>query len=530
MENNLIPDFINANRDFWRSAQEPDTDQLRSDDSSYNPVINHGNAVVAKMIARAHGLRIGWIRQPFTDELLIRSYSASSVFLTVKKPSLLKRARFILLAIWYYVTYCLLVKRTLSFVYKGVPYGDFVYDGYLARYSMATLHRFDCRLSRVFYSLLVNDDQARSLLEDNSIKAVLVAHFMGMDTGPLSRVAMFNKIPLYWKGGGHGIFNLAVFRNLEERYNYPHKPTVAEVDALAYSHKEEIEDDFKNFIEQSKKATFGVFTVAYNNTLHSQVSRESFLKDLALEDKPLIFVMLHAFNDHPHSHFRAMLFADYYDWFRSTLRFALKDTSKNWIFKEHPANRFYRTGDIDLNKIMGHLPGHVKFIRQDSVIRASTVLNVADAIITCLGSAGVEMPALARIPSVIASDTFYDRLGFAIEPSSKQEYFKVIKNLAPGLISPEKQLRAKCSYLFLNKYCMMPFSAGPALTLDEIMDHKKTAATYYERVAKIYKEKAAVIRQEFDEYALEIAKCDFVRLIRSPLTKEKMVITERMPA
>ncbi|MEK7226271.1 MAG: hypothetical protein AAB221_11365, partial [Bacteroidota bacterium] len=51
--------------------------------------------------------------------------------------------------------YVLLINRIHSFKYKGIPYGDFIYDGYLVRYSMATLHRFDTRIARAFFTLLM---------------------------------------------------------------------------------------------------------------------------------------------------------------------------------------------------------------------------------------------------------------------------------------------------------------------------------------------------------------------------------------
>ncbi|GAG27867.1 unnamed protein product, partial [marine sediment metagenome] len=260
-------------------------------------------------------------------------------------------------------------------------------------------HYFDPRLLMVFYRVLLNDEKARLVLKNNHIKAILVSHYIGLGSGPLSRVALKMKIPVYWKGGGHEIIALTVFNKLSQVYDYPRKPSKKLIDLLVKKYKKKVESEFNKFIDESiKLSRYGSFSVAYNNVLSSSVSKDKFLKKMQLKKKPIFFVMLHAFNDHPHSHFKKMLFNDYYDWFIQTFNFAKSDPSKNWIFKEHPANKFYPTKDLDFKEIMKSLPQHVKFVSRNSSIGASVVLNAADLIVTCLGTAGVEMPALRGIP------------------------------------------------------------------------------------------------------------------------------------
>lgn len=510
--------FININKNFWSRFNEIDTDKFILVETSEHPVINHTNAVTAKMIAKAKGLRIAWIKYNFTDEKLMRSYSDNSIFLSFKKHTLFFRIRLKLIAIYYYLMYVLVRNHVLSFEYKGIRYGDFIYDGYLAAYSMATLHRLDTRIAKVFYSAILYDEETREILKRNSaVKAVLVTHYMGIGTGCLSRVCLQQNIPVYWKGGGHDIFVFSVFNKLKEVYNYPLKPTKDEIDFAVSNYKNEIEEGFKNFIEEVSNKSKGVFTIAYNNNIYSDVTREQFLKHMALKDKPIIFIMLHAFNDYPHSHFESMLFNDFYDWFIQTLKFASKIKSRNWIFKEHPANSYYPTKDLDLNKAMRHLPEHVRFVSRNHVIKSSVVLNVADVIVTCLGTSGVEMPALQGIPSIVASDTFYDGLGFTIKPSTKKEYFEILANADLKPLSAEQQLRAKCCYLYLHKYYMIPFAAGPTITVEEISrNSKQLRDSYSERVSKVYQEKGDLIYSQFNEYAGEIKKEGFKRLVRPP--------------
>jgi hypothetical protein len=506
--------FIDANMDFWKDMREDDGRDLILVETSDHPVINHSNAIAAKMVARAKKLRIAWIKEGHTDELLMRSYSANSCFIGIPLAPFLIRAQCLARSVFYYLFYVLLIDRIHSFWYKGVPYGDFIYDGYLAACSVATLHRFDIRITAIFYKLLVNDSRARTVLKNENIKAILTVHYIGLDFGPLSRVAMQKGIPVYWKSGGHEIFTLAVFGNLDERYSYPIKPTLREVDILSDKMKGTVESDLKDFIAQVNNPNYGAFSVAYNNKLTSDMSRERFLDEMCLPDKPIVFVMLHAFNDFPHSHFKKMLFADYYDWFQQTLQFAKTDTSKNWIFKEHPANYFYPTKDLDLNKVMKRLPPHIRYVSYQSDISAATVLNVADAVVTCLGTAGMEMPALRGIPSVIASDTFFDGFGFTIEPKSQSDYFETLKNFLPRPLSEEQKLKAKACYLYIKKYSSVPFAAGPGMTFEESKMPEKLKEIYPQRVMECYRDHAGLIFRQFEEYAQRIGRPDFRCLLR----------------
>jgi len=510
--------FIEANLSFWSKLKEPDGDNILLVETADHPVINHSNAVVAKMVAHAKNLRIAWLKNKNTNEELMRSYSENSNFITPRKFNFFEKLQIIFKSIFYYLFYVLIFNRIHSFKYKGVPYGDFVYDGYLAIFSMATLHRFDINIIKVFYIVISHDEEARWTLNNHNICAILVAHYMGIITGPLTRVALQKNIGVYWKGGGHEILNFSLFKDLKQIHEYPLKPVSDEIENLACNLSKIVESDFKEFINQVNNPYYGALSVAYNNNIiSSDVSRSQFLEDMRLKDRPLIFVMLHAFNDFPHSHFKKMLFDDYYDWFVQTLKLAISDKSKNWIFKEHPANEFYSTKDIDLNKIFNNAPEHIKFASHKSKISASTVLNIADAIVTCIGTSGVEMPALRGIPSIIAGDSFYDGFGFTIEPKSKEEYFKTLNSLSPKILSPEQKLRAECCYMYIKKYTSLPFAAGPAFTYEEVKSPQKLREAYPDRILKCYKEKSDLIYKQFIEYSSEIKKPDFKRLLRLPV-------------
>ena len=510
--------FESANNQFWSKFKEPNSGEFLLVETSTHPVINHSNAVVAKIVAKAKNLQIAWLINPNTDIKLLKSYSPNSVFINIPKIKPEVQFYLLILSLFYFFQHVLLTNKLLSFSYKNVRYGDFVYDGYLAGNKMATLHRFDPRMVLTFFQLLLNDTKARFILSQYSVKAVLISHYIGLETGPLTRVVLQAKIPVYWKGGGHEIINLSVFKNLNQIYNYPKKPSLKIIKRLITKHQAKIEAEFDKLIKDLQKSdNFNPLSVAYKNKVFNTVNRKDFLKKMKLNDKPIIFIMLHAFNDHPHSHFKKMLFKDYYDWFIQTLKFAQQDSSKNWIFKEHPASDLYPTKDLDLKKMMKNLPQHVKFVSRKNYVNAATVLNVADLIVTCLGTAGVEMPALKGIPVIIAGESSYSGLDFTLEPHSKKQYFEILRRSVPKPLSSQKQLKAKCCYLYSNKYCVMPFAAGPSTTFEENTNPHKLKNSYFDRILAVYKNKSKIIYRQFQEYVRTIRKNDFQSLNRIPL-------------
>ncbi|HEO63973.1 MAG TPA: hypothetical protein ENN78_01745, partial [Candidatus Omnitrophica bacterium] len=59
-------DFVNKNKNFWNRFKEKDTNEFILVETCDHPVINHANAVVAKMAACAKQLRIAWLKDETT--------------------------------------------------------------------------------------------------------------------------------------------------------------------------------------------------------------------------------------------------------------------------------------------------------------------------------------------------------------------------------------------------------------------------------------------------------------------------------
>jgi hypothetical protein len=121
----------------------------------------------------------------------------------------------------------------------------------------------------------------------------------------------------------------------------------------------------------------------------------------------------------------------------------------NWIFKEHPASRLYITRDVDLRTVFeGVRSNHIRFMDSETDFNAQSLRYLAHAIVTCLGTAGLEY-AKAGIPCVLGGESPYSGFGFTVEPADKREYAEVLGRVGTlGRLTADQTARAKVVVYF----------------------------------------------------------------------------------
>ncbi len=504
--------FIKTNIEFWCEHRAcGDKGKLLVECSS-NPVTNHSNAVMGKAVAAALSLKISWLITGNVSKELMQSYEQDSVCTNPPNIGWGDRLKLWVWAVFFYWQFVLVENKLLDFEYRGVVYGDFVYDAYLARFKKATLHRFDLDLVRVFYQLLFQDLRAREVLSPE-VQAVLVSHHIGLGTGPLTRVALSKGVEVYWKGAGNGIINLTKYKSLKNVYDYPKRPSRKEVVVLSGKRHSKVKRDFQALTKEAEKSPLQVFQEGFKNRMKGKYSRKEFLELVGFEDRPIIFVIMHAFNDHPHSHFEKMLFDDYYCWFAETLEFAKAHEDKNWIFKEHPSIQYYPTNDVHVKRMMLDLPEHIRFFDADYGCNSADVLRVADMVTTCLGSVGVEFAVFAKKKAVIAGDSAYSGFGFTLDPKQKRDYFALLASGISPKLTQKEYAKAVAFYTYFNKYSNISFHAGPELSYRQTKDPGYLKREYYDLVLGQYQRHKKEIYKEFKYYVDQLREKSFERLV-----------------
>lgn len=445
------------------------------------------------------------------EKKLITSYCPEAEIITTKKWLSIK----IYSALIAFIKYLkiLLTKDVLGFHYDNVKYGDILYDAYLFENSAATIKKIDFKIIKIIAKCVFRHIKIKKVLHSGNYAGVLVSHLIGISSGVMARCALRYGYSVYVRTGHHRS-RLQLLKGIESAYDYPITAYPKDVDKIIAQAGPKLEEIFQTALEEEitgKGNANSVNAFSKNNSFYD--NRIAFNSDFCLDpNKKNVFVMLHIFNDHPHSHFRWMLFKDYYDWMVQTLAFAIKNNKVNWIFKQHPSIKNYATKDADFNKLFSDLPQNVVYIDENKQINTQSLIHCADLIVTCLGSAGFELPAMKAIPSLVAGDNPYTDLGFALEPKTKKEYFQMLENADKiEKISPEAQKRAQAAFIYIYKISNVNMSACPILSQAEEKD-KNIKQRYWNMVCNQYSSKKEAILEELNRYIQDVSNPEFKRL------------------
>lgn len=507
-----MKDFIQRNRDFWAKFPAQRTTQKILIEAPSIPAITHANAIFAVILNQAKSFTPVWLFNRDLDIEFFKSHVPTAEYVTLPKLSRFSRLRLFFIAIWKFMV-MFFTKDILSFSYDSVKYGDIVYDSYLASEKLATIKKIDIKLCFIIYACINRHENIRRVLSNDAFEAVLVSHQVGIHSGVMLRTALRYGYKGYLRAG-HYQSTLQCFEKLDDVYDYEYKPSPEDVDVVIATRGPNFDTIYNAVFDKQvsgKGSKDGLYAFSKDNKYYPD--RDSFNQDYGLDPKKKnVFVMLHAFNDHPHSHYRWMIFKDYYDWFIETLRFASKNDKVNWIFKQHPSIKFYTTKDVDFDSLFSDTPENIVYINENDQIDTRSLVYCADVVITCSGSAGFELPAMAGISSVTAGDNFYTDLGFTLEPETKEQYFGILGDLHNiERLSQEQQKRAQAAYIYIYEFSRVNMSGCPVLSLEEEKDRNMNS-WYWGKVSNLYDTREEIIMNELRNYIAEVAKPEFKRL------------------
>lgn len=504
-----MEEFLKINRDFWSKYRLKTGGPKLLIEEMGLPMILHMNAWFGNLLNLAKGLEPVWLNGEKYDATLVKSYFPAGEPINEVGPG------------WWFKIYAMLVAalkfpkialtgNILDFYFDGVKYGDIVYDSYLYTHKVSTIRKIRLNLIKQMALCVHRHVKLKAILKSENFVGVLVSHQVGIRSGVLLRVAL--------RYGYHGYFRfgtvLCDYQKLEEVYDYPLKPTAAEIDLIVNTLGDKLEPVFQEVLNKhvsGQSTKDGLHAFAKSNKYYTD--RQKFNADFGLPpEQKNIFIMLHAFIDSPHSHFKWMIFKDYYDWFYQTLQFAKKHPEFNWIFKQHPSAKYYQTGDVDFNELFKGCGKNIIYIDDDNQLDTRSLIDCADVVVTCLGSAGFEIPAMGGVPSVTAADNFYTGLGFAVEPKNKEEYFKILSQADKmEKLSAAALNRAKATFIYIRDYAIYNISSFIKLSFSEEKD-RDIKSWYWTKVSAAYQANHQAISQEIDYCVKKISQPDFKKL------------------
>lgn len=179
-------------------------------------------------------------------------------------------------------------------------------------------------------------------------------------------------------------------------------------------------------------------------------------KQLGLDPaKKNAFIFPHIAWDAPLS-WGESLFETYEQWLVETVRAACRNDQVNWVIKIHPANvgkqlkERYAGEPAELTALrrqVGALPPHVFLLRAESDISTFPLFELMDYCLTVRGTIGIEAASFG-IPAITAGTGRYDRRGFTIDSTSREQYLDRIGRIQdiPPLSPAVRELAERFAY------------------------------------------------------------------------------------
>ncbi len=456
--------LIRANRAFWKSyfkGHQPDSKSIVLAEANQG-LYTYGRLVLANVLARQKHARVAYIHYGFNAILdpLRKSFSSSCIDLDLRdlcegyEQEIEEEVK----ALKEQVDG---PEALLGLKYKGIQVGDLVYDSALRtghwkariRYIDQDVVQKLRQLVRIYYGL-------KEVQRKYDVRANFHAHSAGVKSFS-HRFFSTQGIESYTGNAGtgatirkHRSFNGV---RLPRTSDFPRDifMSIWEDDAA----REGLLQNAERFIEErfrgGQKDLGSQRAFSEEKKIYKE--QDAFIREYGLADgKPCVFVMLHSFNDYPH-HYSGDLFTDYYRWFIETLKIVRRNPEVNWVFKEHPSSKFY-PDDANLEGIFEVLEDpHVLFLNKEEDFNAASLKNVADGIVTCMGTAGLEFSCFG-VPGVLAGENHYSGYGICHEPVDIPSYEELLLKLSrdnPLRPPTEKdQEKARLLFYLIYHFCL----------------------------------------------------------------------------
>lgn len=418
--------FIDMNERFWAVYEK----NAASDDVAGGVIFVHyelyptsllGMLTIACARAYEKGLKVVVIAPSFlnrTVNKVLRSYPRLLLEYEDKPEYLYLRLRSLVTAI-IHATDIRSPEQLLAFRHDGIQIGDVLYDAILAD-GVASISKINYwQIVGALGTYYYQDARTKHILQKYNVVCGEAVHIVGAPGAAFLRNMLTRAKPVYICAAG-----IKKYRELRMMHECWETPDPRYIKWMLAN-----KEDFIPLAESALLKRLGDGRMQhYSVSKRIYRDRSEFCGKFGLDaDKKNVFVMLHAFNDWPHT-YGEMIYLDFYQWFSDVLALAKRTNNVNWIFKNHPYAKYYKT-DVDVDELFRSVDfPNIRYMSDDVDFNTSSIRSVGDVVITCLGTAGLEYSAFG-IPCILAARNWYSGLGFTIEPKSIDEYRHTLENL-----------------------------------------------------------------------------------------------------
>lgn len=162
-------------------------------------------------------------------------------------------------------------------------------------------------------------------------------------------------------------------------------------------------------------------------------------------DKMNVFVLPHGLVDVPRETSRIYFYHDYQEWFIKTIEIIKNISNVNWIIKDHPLASYYKQDNYIKQIFTKNKTSNMYWCDND--VYGLDLREIADCIVTCGGEAGLEFWAYG-IPTITTTENYYTMDHISYNTKSQEEYECILKNI-PSLPKPSEASAKKAREILI---------------------------------------------------------------------------------
>ena len=458
--------FIETNRRFWSEQpanSSPEPHQVVLVHFELYPLALLGNLLIASVLARARNAGV-LVVLPSRFDNPVRAVLGSFPSIRFEYED---GARMLFFRITGYLRAVLEARRIrtpddlLTYTRDGLLMGDCIYDTVLAHGHATVASVSHGEIIPILASYFYHRAKMRSLMARHRIVHGVATHIVGVAAATFLR---------YLLQGGKEVYiretHLKKYSSLSMMHECGATPDRRFVEFMKRHPQTFARKGEMVISERLGNRTKGVSDhLPYKADKVIYTSRAQFADAYGLDSRRRnVFVMLHAFNDYPHT-YGMLAHRDFYDWFLHTLQLAQEISDVNWIFKDHPYGKLYPT-DVDVESTFRRISApQIRFLAAHENFNTSSLRYVADVVITCIGTAGLEYSTFG-IPCILGGRCWYSGLGFTREPATREAFERELRHIALlERLTDEQTQTAKMMAYFSFKVMNHPAFPDPFRTI-----------------------------------------------------------------
>jgi hypothetical protein len=449
--------FIHFNKIKWekQSVNNINSTKVIAVESFINhPAYYLSNVVTSLFLNKIFKYKIiGIIRKnDIKSEILFRSFGVKN-FIYYKNPNFFNRLFYI-----YYSLKILNNKKKISEIldikYHQVDIGLVSYDSYIRYVKNPHLKEINSEFIICFSQALFASDFSIKILKQNlNIRKMILSETQYIPLNIFFQFFLKNKIEIFSRIGLES-FSLRRYTDWSQRYSYRGSSSQSLFNYIFRNPKYKkicIKQFNKIYEKKIDKKEFGIDEVLKG--IHEldlfSVNRKTLNKMFGWQDKKIAVFFLNVLLDGNFTFGKRKNFQDIYSWVSFMLNEIPKIKNVNWIIKNHPSQEHFKS-KLVFDKKINELEKKFSHIRLfPSNINPSSLLKIADVVLTASGSAAVEYPAFG-IKALFAEDAYYSNLSFMKMLDSKKSIVNNLKNIHK-IKKPNKDFIDKCKvYLFIR--------------------------------------------------------------------------------